>query len=54
MLELLHRWFIGHNHIWETDNITKVAWHGQDNGLAGYRYILKCKHCGKIKVKNTY
>ena len=51
MLENLYRIFIGHNHEWETIEVKKITCMG---GWWEDIYILKCKHCGKIKQKSIH
>lgn len=56
MLEWLYRIFIGHAHEWEIENKTKVYadmdMPGEDLPVYS-RYLLKCKHCGKLKIFNN-
>jgi hypothetical protein len=40
-----------HEHEWETIDQTLVR---QEQGVIGYRYILRCKVCGDIKKVNCW
>lgn len=60
MLGFLYRIFIGTfkscNHVWEIhskSNITRISNDPKvHNTIKGTEYILKCKHCGNLKIEN--
>lgn len=40
-------------HEWETDEKVRVCDHSEIWGDSNYdRYYLRCKKCGKVKIKN--
>lgn len=51
MLRILQLIFLGHYHVWETIGENKYELRKLDGSAysTGTRFILKCKHCGKVK-----
>ena len=53
MIRLIQLLFFGHVHKWEIIAKRRLDYVSDFSNGTCERYILRCQHCGNIKVKDT-